>query len=103
MILTFHPIRSDQALVLERQGKTLIVNGEAFDFADLRDGDTLPADAINSPWFCGPASRQNGQIEVTLLLPLPANAPELARYPAPQSVIENGPIAVPGQKLNGTP
>lgn len=97
MHITLHPIRSDAALTLGRLGDTLIVNGEAFDFSDLPEGATLPAPAVKSPWFCGEVTRRDGCLCLRMLLPLPADAGDSARFPTTLHVAGDGPVALPNR------
>ncbi|HBO1688137.1 TPA: hypothetical protein L4F78_006352, partial [Pseudomonas aeruginosa] len=57
---------SDERLSLSRDGDVLIVNGQVFDFTPLPDGGELPAEAIGSEWFAGPALRRAGGLELIL-------------------------------------
>lgn len=98
MQITFSPFRSNRVLTLERAGDTLIVNGEAFNFAPLPEGGKLPREAIENMWFVGPVERIGGVLHMTLMLPFGADAPEAARFPEPITVIEDGPIVLPGQE-----
>lgn len=95
MTLHFSPIRSNDTLVLERQGDILIANGEAFDFSPLAEGQSLPAQAVASPWFVGPVSRRGGVLELTVLLPHGANAPHAQRSPQPIGLTGDGLVALP--------
>lgn len=95
MKLIFHPVRSDAALVLERAGETLRVNGVDFDFAPLPDGAELPPEAIDSPAFCGPVRRLGGALEIPLTLPHGAGAGAALRHPLPLVVSRDGPIPLP--------
>lgn len=96
MQITLSPVRSDDALTLEKQGDTLTVNSESYDFSQLADGETLPGEAIDSPWFAGPVERISGELHLTLRLPHGPNASEAERFPEPITVTEDGPIALPG-------
>ena len=99
MHITLSPVRRDEALVLERQGDTLILNGETFDFSPLPDGATLPDSAIDSEWFVGPVSRSGGKLHVTLALPHGRSAPEETLFPAPIIDPPNGPITLPAHSV----
>jgi hypothetical protein len=95
MIINLSPVRSDEELAVVKQGDILIINGEAFDFSPMADGDTLPMDAIASPWFAGPVDRVGSELQFTLLLPLPVNySPEQA-YPAALKDVPDGEIRLP--------
>lgn len=95
MKIILSPVRMDEALTVTRQGDTLTVNGEIFDFSPLTDGATLPREAIKSDWFCGPAERDGGELLVTLRLPHGANAPESTRFPLPLYMTADGAVPLP--------
>ncbi len=44
-------------LDVSKVGEVLTINGEAFDFTEMSDGDTLLALAISSAWFVGQVDR----------------------------------------------
>ncbi|MGB8923460.1 MAG: hypothetical protein WCC61_18405 [Pseudomonas sp.] len=95
MRIELRPIRSDNTLSLIRSGDSLMVNGEVFDFSPLADGDTLPAAAISSQWFAGQVDRVDGQLALTIFLPLPINfSPEQA-YPEPLLSVPDGVVGLP--------
>jgi hypothetical protein len=58
------------------KGDILTLNGEDFDFGRLQEGATLPLEAIDSAWFCGPVDRVGGQLVLSLVLPYGLNASE---------------------------
>lgn len=97
MRIEFFPQRLDDVTVTyEVEGDSvLIANGEAFDFSNVEDGDFLPRDAINSPWFMGSVTRVNGELELTLLLPNPVNYSRAQAFPIPITVTKNGPVMMP--------
>jgi len=95
MKINLSPQRRDDTLELSRAGAVLTVNGEAFDFSQMAAGDTLPAAAISSSWFAGEVNNIAGELELTLLLPLPVNfSPEQA-FPEPLLNVQDGPVALP--------
>ncbi|ALE88061.1 hypothetical protein [Pseudomonas versuta] len=97
MKIEFFPQRLDNVSVLyEIKGESVVIaNGEAFDFSKVEEGDFLPREAINSPWFMGSVTRVNGELALTLLLPNPINySPEQA-FPAPIVVKKSGPLVLP--------
>jgi hypothetical protein len=95
MIVNLSPQRRDDSLELHRTGDTLIVNGEAFNFHPLGEGDRLPAEAMSSGWFAGPVTRINGELELTILLPLPANYSPAQAFPEPVVLKGDGPVPLP--------
>jgi hypothetical protein len=95
MKIQFSPQRRDDTLVVVRSGDTLTVNGEEFDLSRVGEGEILPAHAIASEWFVGPVSRVNGEIELTLLLPLPVNYSQEQAFPEPLLLTRDGPVDLP--------
>jgi len=95
MKITLSPTRKDETLVASRDGDKLTLNGEDFDFTDLADGETLPADAVESEWITGDVSRTDGVLHITLRLPHGANAPQETRFPEPIIDPPDGEIALP--------
>ena len=95
MKITLSPTRTDTPLIVSRAGDTLTLNGEEFDFGPLGEGETLPADAIDSEWIAGDVTRTDGALHITLRLPHGANAPEETRFP--ETIIDppDGEIALP--------
>lgn len=95
MKIVFSPQRSDAPLALSRDGDVLDINGETFDFSDLPDGATLPAEAMESWWFAGPVARIDGVLHIALHLPHGPGAPEETRFPKPMTLTTNGPVTLP--------
>lgn len=95
MRIKLSPQRRDDTLQVVRSGNVLVINGEPFDFSQMAEGDTLPASAIASNWFFDKVDNVGGELELTLILPLPANfSPEQA-FPVPLEYVPNGPVAFP--------
>lgn len=95
IIIEFSPTRTDVALSLEVVGEVVKVNGEDFDFSQIPEGGTLPAEAIDSPWFVGPVERVNGHIKLTVTLPHGPNPSDAVAFPQPVEVTEDGPVTLP--------
>jgi hypothetical protein len=95
MKITFSPQRRGDTLELHRVGDTLTVNGEAFDFSKLGEGDRLPAEAMSSQWFVGPVTRADGVLQLTIMLPLPINYSPAQAFPEPLVLTGDGPVALP--------
>ncbi|KKB86477.1 hypothetical protein VW29_02685 [Devosia limi DSM 17137] len=95
MRISFSPQRRDDALTVHKRGDVLTINGEVFDFSELPNGGTLPADAINSQWIVGDVVRGNGGVSLTLLLPHGANPSEAVAFPAILVNPANGNVPVP--------
>ncbi|WP_059399873.1 hypothetical protein [Pseudomonas aeruginosa] len=99
MIITLSPYYplpgSAERLSLSRAGDVLTVNGQVFDFTPLPDGGELPAEAIGSEWFAGPALRRAGRLELILRFPLAAESSAAARFPEPLLIDTDGPVELP--------
>ena len=93
--INLSPQVRDGTLTVSKSGDALIVNGETYDFSQLTEGSTLPAEAIDSEYFVGEAKRENGDIELTLLLPIGVNATEAQRYSEPITVTSDGAVMLP--------
>ncbi|THD76924.1 hypothetical protein E7681_03525 [Thalassobius vesicularis] len=95
MQITFTPMRQDVALSLHKSGETLIINGEAFDFSALPEGATLPQAAVACAWLGSDVERQDGQVHLTLILPHGVHAAPETLFPAPVTLVEDGPVTLP--------
>jgi hypothetical protein len=95
MKIIFHPVQMKETLSLARAGDALTLNGQTFDFSQLPEGATLPADAIDSEHFVGPVERINGELHLTLRLPHGPNPSQSVAFPEPIHVTEDGPVALP--------
>ena len=83
MKITPSPVRMDCApLEAAVWGDVLTLNGAAYDFSMLAEGDLYDAADLGSDWITGPIERRGGQICLTLILPCGPRAPEEARFPA---------------------
>lgn len=99
MIIKLSPVRSDSELSVFRLGDMLTVNKVAFDFAQLPDGASLPAESVSSDYVLDPVERHDGKLIVTLRLPHAADAPESARFPVDIVDPAEGAVQLPGQEV----
>ena len=95
MKINLSPQRRDDALSVTKQNDILTINGMEYNFTDLPDGGTLPADAVDSEFVIGSVDRVNGELELTLLLPHGPNASEAARFPEPIIDPADGEVELP--------
>lgn len=93
--LKLSPVRGDTPITLEKQGNTLIVDGETFDFAFLSDGDILPKDAVSGDWLASDVVRVDGVLHLTVSMPHGQNAPHETCFPEPITATKDGPIDLP--------
>ncbi|MCF5649487.1 MULTISPECIES: hypothetical protein [Pseudomonas syringae group] len=95
MIIKIAPQRRDDEFVVEKNGMSLKINGDTFDFSPMQEGGTLPRSAIACEWIWDDVNFDGGQLVVCLILPVPANySPEQA-YPADLTDVPDGVIQFP--------
>lgn len=93
MRITFSPQRRDDTLTLEKtSGDRLRINGELFNFNSLNDGDIVSN--IPSEWVTGNVTKDNGVVNITVILPHGPNPTQVQAFPKPITVTEDGPINV---------
>ena len=95
MRINLTPQRRGDTLTLSREGDTLTINGTAFDFSQLEDGDLLPRDAVDCEFLASDVERIDGHVTLTLIAPHGMNASEAARFPQPILDPPDGPVEVP--------
>ncbi|WP_417816615.1 hypothetical protein [Tritonibacter scottomollicae] len=103
MQISFSPARHATALIANRLGDVLTLNGEAFDFTALAEGDILPREAVACDWLASDVTRQDGEIRLTLILPHGADAPEETRFPQPVTLTGDGPVPLPPYEVEQAP
>lgn len=101
MIINLTPQRLDEQLSASLAGDVLTLNGQSFDFSRLPEGASLPADAVDSPWFERPGKieRISGELRLTLILPNGPSPSAETAFPSPIHVTEDGPIALPTDEV----
>lgn len=95
MNINLSPQRRDDTLTVFKVGNVLSINGESFDFSRMVEGDTLPRAAIASAWFAGDVSMVGGELQLTLLLPIPANYSQEQAFPVPLTNVGDGQVVLP--------
>ena len=83
MHITLIPQRRRDALVVNKQGDTLTINGVFFDFSVIPDGASLPASAVDCEYITGNVERINGVLHLSLVLPHGPNPSQEVAFPAP--------------------
>ncbi|WP_177340763.1 hypothetical protein [Comamonas thiooxydans] len=94
-LIQLSPQRRDDGLQIFAASDVLTLNGVALDFSLLPDGATLPRKAIACDWIAGDVQRIDGVLQVSLLLPIAADASNAARFPQPITVTQDGPVELP--------
>jgi hypothetical protein len=105
MKVIWSPQRSDApAPVVSASGDILTIDGQAMDFSQLQDGDILLAEAVDHPGVMR-AVKVDGEIEVTVILPVAADATEEERHPeptdAPAGVAGETAVAIDWAQMTG--
>lgn len=95
MRIKLSPVRGDKPLLLVKSGDTLIVNGEAYDFSQVLEGDVLPQSAVSGDWLASDVRREDGRLYLTVLMPHGPEAPLETRFPDLLDVGADGIIALP--------
>lgn len=95
MIIKLSPVRSDETLILFKNGDKLTVNGEEFDFTRLPDGASLPYGSVLCPAVIQTVDRENGELSMSILMPHKAYATESSRFPSPLTNIPDGRVILP--------
>ncbi len=96
MILNYFPQLRSDALTLSKNGDILTINGEEIDFEPLESGTKLPLDVCQeySPFLLAAQRNNDGELELTLLLPHGKDATQAALFPQPVIAID-GLVEVP--------
>lgn len=87
--------RCDDKLTVERTGDRLRINGELFNFNPVSEGATINARDIPCKWIVGDVTRTNGEIELTLLLPVGPNPSQAVAFPEPITDVPEGIVTLP--------
>lgn len=95
MIIKLSPMRCDKVLEVYKSGDVLTINGEEFDFSFMVDHDTLPLDAIQSEWFLSDVTKEEGELTLTLLMPIPANYSHEQAFPSDIVDVPDGLVVLP--------
>ncbi|MEO4000303.1 hypothetical protein [Mesorhizobium sp. CAU 1732] len=93
MHITLNPQRRDDILSVEVTGKSILINGELFDFSTLNDGDMVQD--VPCELIVGMVECVDGDIHLSLILPHGANPSQAVAFPAPIVVTADGPVDLP--------
>ncbi|MBF5006832.1 hypothetical protein [Diaphorobacter caeni] len=99
MKINLSPQVRDDTLEVSRAGDALIINGATLDFTPLPEGAVLPGSAAGCEFIVGDVVRRDGQIELTLLLPIAWDAPHAAAFPQPIIDPPDGRVALPTDEV----
>ena len=91
-------VRAD-SLEVTKTGDKLTINGEPFDFTPIAEGGVLPAAAVDCEFITGDVRRQDGELQLTLLLPIAWDAPESCAFPQPILKPADGRVPLPTDEV----
>lgn len=95
MIIKLVSTRSDAALEIIKNGDVLTINGSPFDFGPLPDGATLPAEAVSCEWVNDAVERVNGNLVISITMPVGPNAGQRSWYPVDIVNPPDGRVSLP--------
>lgn len=78
------------ALEVSKLGDVYTINRVDYDFAQLQDGDTLPAEAVDCEYLRGDVERVGQELNFTLLAPYIGDGTPEQRFPDPVENIKDG-------------
>ena len=99
MIINLSPQVREDTIKVSKYGDVLVINGNEFDFGPLPEGAYLPVDAIAGEYFVNGVTRVDGQIEITLVFPIPWWAPDEWKFPFPIINPKDGEVQMPTDSL----
>ncbi len=82
-------------LTVAKAGETLTINGTAYDLSTIVEGTPRASADIGCPCIVGDVERIAGDLIVTLILPIGADASQAALFPAPIVNPADGQLALP--------
>ena len=91
------PIVSKDRISVSTSGDTITINNTSYDLSVIPDGSTLPnaSEATGCEYFVGDIERIDGELHITLLLPIADRAGQEACFPAPITVEQDGVVELP--------
>lgn len=99
MRISFSPQRRDDVLEVTKQGDSLTINGEVFDFSVVPEGATLPSSAVPNEFVVGDITRIDGELQITLLLPHGPNPSQVMAFPSGLASVPDGKVAIPHHEV----
>lgn len=81
MEIRFSPQRRENIRVFVAGSSVIAIEGKAFDFSDLQDGDVV--EDVPSEFIVGRVTKQNGRVALTLIRPHGVDASHEERFPEP--------------------
>ena len=69
MHITLSPQRRADSLIMSLVGDVLTINGEAFDFSSVEEGNPLPCEDVGCDWVSSDVERVSGDIRLSVIMP----------------------------------
>lgn len=91
MKINLSPQRRAGNLEVSKSDDVLTINGDVLDLSIIGEGDAIEDAGALSSWLSGTITRQGGEVELTLLVPVPPAAPALE----PLLNVPDGAVPVP--------
>ena len=99
MKINLSPQRRDDTLVLEKLGDVLTINGDTLDLSVIPEGATFPNAASIHPFLTGEITRENGEIELTFIMPHGSNPSQAVAFPEPLLNVSDGLVEFPADPI----
>lgn len=96
MKINLSPQRRDDTLKVRKMGTVLTINGSILDLSEIPEGATLMDAQELHPLLTGNIVHENGDFELTFILPLGANPTQAEAFPEPIVDPEDGWLPFPG-------
>ena len=96
MEIKLTPQVRDGRLTISRKGEVFTINSKKYDFSPLPEGGSLPSSAIDCEFIVSNVTRINGELSLTLILPIGVYATPEECFPEPIINPPNGKIKLPG-------
>ncbi|MCZ0963896.1 hypothetical protein [Paracoccus benzoatiresistens] len=103
MKITLSPQLRAAPVAVSVSGDEITIDGTAWDFGPLAEGDVLPREAADCPWLASDVTREGGHVCLMLILPHGMTAPREALFPEPIEVASDGPVALPPFQVAAQP
>ena len=86
---------TDERASFAKEGDSLIINGEMFDFSPLLEGERLPIQAIASTFFADNVERTDGVLRIAIRMPISMELYVIGGIPDILIDAPDGPLDLP--------
>ena len=88
MKITFIPQRNDSQLTLSISGETVTINNMDYDLSVIPDGASIHSSATDCEFIFGDMSRNNGELEIMVILPHGADPHRAIAFPDAVTMVD---------------